>query len=841
MRRTSSGAVVAAIAVATALSQSASGFAPPPCEPATLSLCRSPGYYDTSCGLDHRDECFQLEYFASSAPVEPISTPDQVLTDAGWVARGDAELGKHEAFDKGAISLVSTLGTTLDDVSMAPSPFPLLFPPGYVRYPAYETDGNDLATCKEYVHKKYYDYNRFSDSASLCRDADCVYDVAYYTPPSPDPYGPPAIANRTLLRKDGVPMPKQIALAEGVRPKNPFFSVPYSILTKAPKYKASAPGSAQRIKYDAIIARLASTPSYAIGTPGAPGWTYPSPWDWHAAMHAGSAGISSGERQAIAKRLARLQPLLDEATAYIIAEAVGPESVPIVDDLRDIVPSFVSDPGWGDPSRGDPFAHSRATSAIFTGSMQGAISVRGDWFARVALHPTGQMPFPEPSPQGQNNGPMLMSISTGPVPTGTGGDPPKPDVWLPSSGLSVIAETWSGWQNELLTLLEKEWDRGATGCLDTGYLGCDWSPEEFTASVQNLFQTEREHDYQLCRRATGDTFSGTPFSSIEALETHIKTELAKLGESLKGLPKRAPDGETEWAALGEQKKGGKELGVPGLFGAKYDYDFGWKVEVTEKTPAGHPKGAGLICRIGAGAWGDLHAEVWYPSNNALDTWPFVHREELVDAHNRASLGKTEAKFHSDLRILGADVYSPFDESIAAGYSKSDTKKGNFVLLDVSKTIVVMGIPVTLKLWSDLDYGYDYAVSVTSAGACDPDNVSLGVHAEVTPFAKSNAHGSVAIGIPGLGVGVDGHLNLVTAHLPAHARVTTKADPSGQIYVVLDHDGHLELDELAGRMTVFAEALFWRTDKEIFSWDGLHQDIPLWHYTHTFPVFAFDTL
>lgn len=234
----------------------------------------------------------------------------------------------------------------------------------------WEKSGNVVASCAEWVWKKYYQYSRFEDATKACgNDASCVFDVAFATTT------PPGIAYResNLRRKDGELIGASLKMVHGIEAKNPFFGVSPSFLRdqRAPLVRALQIYDSQILKgstaggcinegpgpfsdacspwvpfvkgrhkddtpeQKAVLAgKLAAIDGllrkkvvYAVGatplqtafarlTGDTIAGTYDSEWHWHKALHDAQAAlprpITMAERKAISERTEYLQALMTE-------------------------------------------------------------------------------------------------------------------------------------------------------------------------------------------------------------------------------------------------------------------------------------------------------------------------------------------------------------------------------------------------------------------------------------------------------------------------------------------------------------------------------------------------
>jgi hypothetical protein len=367
---------------------------------------------------------------------------------------------------------------------------------------------------------------------------------------------------------------------------------------------------------------------------------------------------------------------------------------------------------------------------------------------------------------------------------------------------------------EIFDLLVEEWDRGPSGCLAAGNYACDWSPKAFALRYLGLYQAEQERDHQRCVQGTLGGFATVPAAarqSIAALEAHFDTQAEVLAQELDGLP-RLPDAPT---TLGSSMVSGHMFGDPDWFSAGYAIDVGWQLAVLEKTPSGN------VCRLGGRAWGDLWAGA-----NLLGVWSY----DLVDTRTEVAVHHdNQLHVHSHMIIDDEEIYPAVDETLPLNHAFHESGREKFDIGGVQQTIVLLAVPVTVHAWADLTVGYEFHASSGTPSGCTDTSVPFALGAQFKPWVSADAHGTAAIGVPLLQAGLKADLTLIRAELPVDAGLAITGH-GGNLQLELTTDGRLELDELAGKVSLFVEYVFDSSEKELFDWRGFHQSIPLWH-TH----------
>ena len=129
-------------------------------------------------------------------------------------------------------------------------------------------------------------------------------------------------------------------------------------------------------------------------------------------------------------------------------------------------------------------------------------------------------------------------------------------------------------------------------------------------------------------------------------------------------------------------------------------------------------------------------------------------------------------------------------------------------------------------------GYDIRVDLVPMPAdnctsgplpLDPSNLAGSETAYFTPDADVHATANVSVGVPDfLDVGVQGDVEVVRAHMPINESFALEND-GGTPTFVLDMGGHLTADLMSGALSIYADLLLDRVDKEIVHWSGIPLD------------------
>jgi hypothetical protein len=141
---------------------------------------------------------------------------------------------------------------------------------------------------------------------------------------------------------------------------------------------------------------------------------------------------------------------------------------------------------------------------------------------------------------------------------------------------------------------------------------------------------------------------------------------------------------------------------------------------------------------------------------------------------------------------------------------------------------VFGIPVYVYIHIDGTLGFGYTVTATpppanaclASGVIDEHNLAGSLALTLQPLGNIHAGASAGIGIHDiLSVGVQADLDVITARMPITNALSIGAagSPNPQVEVTLT--ASIDADIMAGRISVYAEALTERAEKDIVQWAG----------------------
>ena len=204
--------------------------------------------------------------------------------------------------------------------------------------------------------------------------------------------------------------------------------------------------------------------------------------------------------------------------------------------------------------------------------------------------------------------------------------------------------------------------------------------------------------------------------------------------------------------------------------------------------------------------------------------------------------------HLHFRVVGDDIFEPINVAVVPTVYASTEPLYSFeplsddeTLFDESTTITVVIIPVTIRGWATFHAGVNYKINAsldrpnihTAKGAKAANENPFSLNNTIEPYAQIDGNVSVAIGIPGLEVGLKGSLTLIRMGLPYHSSAAIKRfDPTDKKAAGNRFLASQGLDftvaSLSGTVSGFVEILLWEAEAELFHWDGI---------TSTTPIFA----
>jgi hypothetical protein len=372
-----------------------------------------------------------------------------------------------------------------------------------------------------------------------------------------------------------------------------------------------------------------------------------------------------------------------------------------------------------------------------------------------------------------------------------------------------------------------EWDRvnpvtGVVdhGCLNRNSVKCDWSPAQFVGRYAHANTSLSEKLFSECVTATAGDFSKVPAAYLvdtDALATWIAGQsMPKLGSSV----------------VGQRTSDGDEWGDRDWFAAGYSYDAGWQLAADRQSSTNR------ICKLK----GDAYA------NASANAWALGQQVSILDTRHKLSVRETndDIIFHSHLRVLGDDVYTPVDYDAPLPSLTPIDKKSSVTLAEhtFTKWITIAGIAVKLQAKTEIKAGADLNATATAASGCNPDNLAYDANITVRPWLDFHAVPEVSVGIGIIQGGVRGDIDLLKVSAPVSGGAKAVG---GQNDITLQFraNGAIDLAMLKGDIDVFLEScLPWVgcsdiASKQIYSFDGYDWKFPLFSYSKDVKIAVFD--
>ncbi|MBX3190565.1 MAG: hypothetical protein KF819_26425 [Labilithrix sp.] len=378
------------------------------------------------------------------------------------------------------------------------------------------------------------------------------------------------------------------------------------------------------------------------------------------------------------------------------------------------------------------------------------------------------------------------------------------------------------------TVLFAEWDHvsatdGVTldrGCLSRTSIACDWSPQRFVSRYASHYSHETEKLFNACVEATAGNFSKVPSSYLANTDT-LKTWI-----EAQALPKLGAQ------TVGERVADGDEWGDRQWFAAGYSYDAGWSITAERQQTTNR------ICKLKGNAYATANANAW-----ALN-----QQISVLDTHHKLSVRESNNAivFHSHLRMLGEDVYSPLDFSWTVKSATPVDKQYTKTLAErtYTKWLTVAGVGVKLQAKVELKAGADLKAYATAETQCNPDNLAYDAGITVRPWIKTHVVPEASVGIGILQAGVRGDVDLLEVSTPATGSVKLVGGVN-DVTLQLRASSVVNLDALDGKLSVFLESCFPfvgcsdLASKQIYSWTGYHWQVPVFAYSKDVKINVFD--
>lgn len=415
-------------------------------------------------------------------------------------------------------------------------------------------------------------------------------------------------------------------------------------------------------------------------------------------------------------------------------------------------------------------------------------------------------------------------------------------------------------------------DRGSCGCLDLSSAACDWSPKMFWDAYAKtpMMSEQRDRDYGYCKKWSFAGFASIPAAkkaNATALDQYLKDTESAIQAIVKKVPR--PNPKSEPGTFGQTFGDGATYGDEESFSAGYKADLGWTVKANSwcDPGGGAPKRPASLEGVArAGFWVKMTTPI---DGNLPDSIANLWRHAVdADAWVRVNENRNhELRYETHLVIANQEIFTPIPEGYIKNgyktYNPNDTQTFASIqlnhtfskpLLDatiplpdpaLSLTVMAGPIPITGAVWAELRYGADFTAKASTPTvpptqaecAAGPKlyEASLGV----VPWAALDAAMTLGVGIKGIAyAGIRGDLNLITAKLPITARTWISLGDNATFDLQFGTEAKMLLSTLSGRLSAFVEFLVWSHEFEIFSWQGLSTEIPLFNIvSEKLPLFS----
>jgi hypothetical protein len=253
-------------------------------------------------------------------------------------------------------------------------------------------------------------------------------------------------------------------------------------------------------------------------------------------------------------------------------------------------------------------------------------------------------------------------------------------------------------------------------------------------------------------------------------------------------------------------------------------------------------GADGICNVSAGVDAGIYAQYTAPRRES----PFLPETKvMLDGDLKVRVNREGKAFYasSHLFVAGQKIFKldPIDIVPGEGRWAPPPVGRHFPIYDYQVQFTILGVPAYLavKVQGEVAltpefYVPPYVENCDAALAMDAP-IMPEVNGSLAASVDIDADGDVGIGIRGLvSVGVAGHVDVLTAKLPATASFKV-INRDGQPYLSLAVGAHLEAALFGGSISVYAQALMLRAEEEIINWPSVKVNLPLWNEQFNLPL------
>jgi hypothetical protein len=671
------------------------------------------------------------------------------------------------------------------------------------QHPSWESDGDAVYSCDEYVYKRYYDYKRFQEAAATCGgNPDCVYNLWVSTGEGGE--------NRTMLARSAqqgaiAPTPGSLLDPSAGGPtcqiKNPMrnpsaISAFEQALLMA--YSAGSPATSeqqaqfQQVQDYLYSSTFTSNPDcYPIsGTRAA----------WHMQMHDQQAtyGETMSHRAVIQQRIANVMSLLDayNDAVFYYNQAVEAQDQRIVQACGGLVAPI---PGQHPCTPQTPeFCKPPPPPS------QACINARNSF-------PTAELDADEDA---------AVALSSALYAEYTNVDP-----------ITGVVDN---------------------GCLGINHNKCDWSPTMIGAEYLTAIDGAVSGDLANCDSVLGTdppspTLDGAlkdvqGTSAPQAMDDEVDTyegladEAILVGDMRHKLAwlQTAPD--TIHYDL--FSSGPESWQIGGQFAsAQYSQNAFWEVK-------GETNSGGKLCRLSGRVFGSANASATLLGGQltVLDADLQIGAGELVADGGPSPADFNGFEFESHLTIGPYSIYSFPDTQVQSPTLNQTLAQEHWDqnIFTVDGQIYFVDLELSVDATADLSVSLTgTAPSIACQNVTDATENTFSIGANVTPTVSAQMVGTALVGALGTGVGVQGTIDLVSASLPINVNAGIGPDPSGadDLALVLNANASLDVTVLSGEFDAVECVLGDCAKQELFRWNGIpaYSAPNLWSLNDSFPL------
>jgi hypothetical protein len=377
-------------------------------------------------------------------------------------------------------------------------------------------------------------------------------------------------------------------------------------------------------------------------------------------------------------------------------------------------------------------------------------------------------------------------------------------------------------------------DAEGQGCLDLKGVSCDWSPRRYHDMVQATMNARRQADLSECIDLTAGDFSDDSFvrnaskMKIDGLDGDYTLDpdvlaqyLAAYREYLRHLPAPAPiDPSTGLTRRSGRHDDSGEFGDRSLFAGALAYGGGWNAQ-----------------------WGTrfCDADVSFDGYATASAWVFGTGGEI--AHAEGLLGTEADDIHLFLlvRVGGAEVYRTDTRThLMLDFQIANPTFYDGTIAEATATFVIVVVPVTVSGGISANVGIEFRLGGQVSRDCAVDAVGIDLLGTVKPYAGLSGFASLAVGIPGLRVGIRGSLVIARIELPLRGQVGVYLSSSNQLFLRMGLGLSIRVQYLDGRLSLFGELgpcpFCVRGEVTIFSWTGFGTpEVPIFNESFDVPL------